>query len=330
MNKPINFVIYGCGMIANIHAISIGDTPGAVLYGACDKNIKAAKRFSEKYGVHHFETFEDVLSCNDVDAVSICTPSGTHASLCVMALNAGKNVVVEKPMAINVEQCDEIIEACERSRCKLSVISQLRTNPDILMAKEIVESGALGKIVLCDLYMKYYRSTEYYNSSWRGTRAMDGGGALMNQGIHGIDLLQYIVGPIKNVKSFVKTLCHNIEVEDTAVSVAEFENGAVGVIEASTAVYPGFNRKIEINGSRGTLVLTENQISKLVIEGDEVQLKDVERRQGASDASKLDTAEHTNQYINIVNAFFGKEPLLVDHIEGKKAVEIICNIYKDI
>lgn len=327
MDKTIRFAIYGCGMIANIHALALEKTENALLVGAGDIKKEFAKKFCEKYGIKIYEAFEEIISDEKIDAVCLCTPNGTHAELAIKALEKDKNVVLEKPMATTVADCDRIIDACKKSKGKLTVISQLRTGEDVIKAKNIVESGALGKIVLCDLYMKYYRSEEYFKGSWKGTKEMDGGGALMNQGIHGVDILQYIAGPIKEIKSVVKTLVHDIEVEDTAVSVLEFESGAIGVIEAATSVYPGFDRRIEINGSKGSLVLKENKIETLITEEGDCLSENIDKSTTANDPTKVDIEGHIKQFSNFVRTLNGKEGLIVDEYEGKKAVEIIERIY---
>lgn len=328
--KKIRFAIYGCGMIANIHATAINEIKNADLIGAGDIKEEFAARFAEKYGIKTFPDYESLIHSDEIDAICICTPSGTHANLAIEAINCGKNVVLEKPMAITVEECDRIVEACEKSTGKLMVISQLRTVPDVKRAKEIIASGALGKITICDVHMKYYRSPEYFKGSWKGTKKMDGGGALMNQGIHGIDLLQYICGPIKNIQSCVRTLVHDIEVEDTAVAIAEFESGAIGVIEATTSVYPGFNRVIEVCGSRGSLVLKEGRLEKVLLADGEIhETVIVNDSDDANDPTKVKTEGHRNQISGFVNMLLGKGNVeICDQYEGRKAVEIIERIYK--
>ena len=323
-----NFVIYGCGLISTVHAEAVKSLENANLLGCCDVRAESAKAFAEKYNIKCYETIDDVLADKQVDVVCICTPSGTHAELAIKFLNAGINVVVEKPMALNTADCDKIIEAAEKSGAKITVISQLRTADDVNRAREIVQSGALGKLVLCDLHMKYYRSKEYYNNSWRGTKKMDGGGALMNQGIHGVDLLQYIVGPIKNLNSICRTLVHDIEVEDTAVAVVEYENGALGVIEATTAANPSYDREMKIHGSNGCIEICDNCIQRLVIDGVEHPCGTYQSVGSSSDPSKVQYFEHAKQIAKFIDVIDGKETDYVSGYEGKKAVDIIERIYK--
>jgi predicted dehydrogenase len=231
-------------------------------------------------------------------------------------------------MALSTAEADALVKASEEAGKLVTVISQLRFSEDIQKVKRLVAENAFGKISLCNLYMKYYRSPSYYSSSpWKGTLKFDGGGALMNQGIHGVDLLQYLVGGVKHVQGKIATLSHRIEVEDTVVATVELENGALGVIVGSTCAYPGFERRIEIHGETGYAILTENYIAQLMIDGKVVPLKEFSASKTAQDASAVDSECHTLQIENLLDAIEGKAPLLVDCREGKKAVEIIEKIY---
>ncbi len=195
-----------------------------------------AEDFAKNNNCRVFDTYEEMLNRGEIDVVSICTPSGTHAPLAIEAANHGKNVIVEKPVAITQQQIDDIVAAVEKNNVKLSVISQLRFDKNIQKVKKAIENGELGDLIIGDIYMKYYRAPEYYSSSgWRGTWAMDGGGALMNQGIHGIDILQYLVGPVKSVLGICKTLARDIEVEERGEILTIY--GCCGVDEFNYAVH---------------------------------------------------------------------------------------------
>ena len=331
MNKKVKFAIYGCGLIANTHIRALQSLDTVTVVGVGDINLEAAKSFAEKYGVSKvFESYDEILSSHEVEAICVCTPSGTHASLGIMALEHDKNVVLEKPMAITTEDCDRIIAARQKSRGKVLVISQLRAHADVRRAKSIIDSGALGKICVCDVFMKYYRKPDYYKGSWRGTKKMDGGGALMNQGIHGVDLLIHLCGEVKNVRSIVRTSLHDIEVEDTAIALLEFESGAVGIIETTTCAYPGFNRRIEIAGSDGAIIINEGAIERLVIRGQNLDERNViETSEKASDPRVSDISDHRNQLSEFVDVLLGDERISwCDENEGRKAVSLIEQIYK--
>ena len=327
--KNYKFAIFGCGVIAGFHAAAIADLVGGELYACADVYPPAAEKFAEKHGIVMHSDFDGLLKDENVDIINICTPSGTHAELAIRALEAGKNVVLEKPMAITVADCDRIIEVAAKSKGKITVISQLRTSSGILRAREIINSGVLGKIVLAELNMKYYRAPEYFKGSWRGTKKMDGGGALMNQGIHGVDLLQFLMGPVKNIQSIVRTLEHEIEVEDTAVCTLEFANSALGVIVASTATHPGFERQIRINGTRGAVEIVENQIVRLVVDGVDEPCDKFDGVSGASNAASISHVGHTKQLQIFIDVLSGENLEYINEFEGKKAVEIIETIYRN-
>ena len=192
-DKKLRFGILGCGMIAKFHADAITSLENAILFGAADNNPATAQKYAAKYGIKAYGDYDQMLNDPQIDAVCICTPSGFHAENALKALKAGKNVVLEKPMALNTADADKIIATCTETGKKLTVICQLRFSEDILRVKKLISEDAFGKIVMCNLSMKYWREEEYYSqSAWKGTKKFDGGGALMNQGIHGIDLLLYI------------------------------------------------------------------------------------------------------------------------------------------
>lgn len=327
--RNIRFGILGCGLIASVHADAISHIENATLVGVADNKYEFAESFAQKRGVKAFNDYFDMLSSLEIDVVCICTPSCFHAQNAIDALNRGKHVVLEKPMALSTKDADLVINTCKKTGNFVTVVSQLRFSEDILRVKKLIEDGALGKITLCELNMRYYRSPEYYSSSpWKGTLKFDGGGALMNQGIHGIDLFEYMVGNIKNVNGIIKTLLHDIEVEDTAVATVEFSNGALGTIMASSCAYPGFNRKITINGSDGYVILSENNVEKLVIKDTICEEYNLEKLSTSNDPSGVSYEYHKRQLQNLISAINGEEKLLIDANEGKKAVKVIETIYQ--
>ncbi|MBQ8341674.1 MAG: Gfo/Idh/MocA family oxidoreductase [Clostridia bacterium] len=322
------FGILGCGMIAGIHANAICTIPEALLVGVADANAERAAQFAAQHGVRAYESYDQMLSDPEIDVICICTPSGFHAENALAALQHGKHVVLEKPMALSVESADRIVAACERAGKLLTVISQLRFSEDVQRVKALLAENAFGRVALCSLYMKYHRSKEYYASSpWKGTKAFDGGGALMNQGIHGVDLLEYIVGPVREVTGKARTLSHKIEVEDTAVAMLEFENGALGVIEASTCAYPGFERRIEIHGDKGYVMLRDNKIEKMMVNGEEISAE-VTDTGTSRDPAALNCEMHRRQIQNLLAAIRGEEALVVDAREGRKAIRVIEAVYR--
>ena len=332
MDRKIRFGIIGCGIIANWHANAIMAIEDAELVGVTDNNPEGSHAFSQRYGVQVFESLENILSCKEIDAVCICTPSGLHAPQAILSAKAGKHIIVEKPMALGLPSADEVIAACEANNVKMEVISQLRYTKAVRKLKEAVDSGLLGRIVAGDIYMKFYRSQEYYDKgSWRGTWEMDGGGALMNQGIHGVDLLRYIMGPVKTITAHTRTLIRKIEVEDTAAAVLEFASGALGIIQATTSIYPGYPRRLEINGDKGSIVLEEDSIARWDVEGEAVP-EDVIIQSTTSKASSnpvsFGNEGHILQIRDMVEAIKNDRKPLVDQYEGRKPIEIIMAVYE--
>lgn len=325
----IGFGILGCGVVANSHAEAIRRMDGAELVGGVSAHLPKAEAFAERFGVSCYPDFETMLADERIDAVCICTPSGFHKDNAIQALRAGKHVVLEKPMAFTRAEAGEIEREARASGRVLTTVCQLRFFPDVQRAKKIIEEQTLGELVFCDLSMKYWRSPEYYTAGgWRGTKALDGGGALMNQGIHGVDLLLYIVGDAKVVYAKNRTRFHDIEVEDASVAVLEFENGAMGTIEASTCANPGFERRIEINGTRGAMVLVEGRIHKLIVDGKPLVDGGDTAASGMAGSNAVPAWEpYTWQLGNFIGAIHGKEELLLTAAEGSRAVGIIEDIY---
>lgn len=330
--RRLGFGIIGCGMIAEYHVSALEDlSDKARIIGVADPVIESARRLAGRHDLCVFESTEALLASKDVDVVCICTPSGYHAENIIAASEAGKHVVVEKPMAITKEQLDAVESCCRKNGTVFSVISQLRFARDIRRAKFAINEGELGRVVTADMYMKYNRSQEYYDSgAWRGTWKLDGGGALMNQGIHGVDLLQYLVGDVISVFGVAKTLSRRIEVEDTLSAVLEFQNGAIGVIQATTSVYPGYPRRLEINGDNGTIVVEETAITRMDISGSKTE--DIILRPtvatSASSASSINSDYHTAQLSDVIDAIKEHRAPAVDIVEGRKAVDIILAIYR--
>ena len=336
--KTYGFGIIGCGMISDFHAAAILELEHGQLVGVSSRNADNAKRLTDKYNVEGYSDYNELLKRSDLDIVCICTPSGAHLEPAIATAEAGKHVVVEKPLEITLQRCDEIIQACDETGVQLCAIFNSRFTEGAELVKSTIESGRFGKLTLGDAYVKWYRSQEYYDSGgWRGTWDLDGGGALMNQSIHAIDLLQYFMGPVKSVQAFTDTLAHErIEVEDVAVAALRFKNGALGVIEGTTATYPGMFKKTEICGTKGTAILEEEDIVKWEFElelPEDSQIREKFTQQtdtggGASDPRAINHANHRRQLENLINGLENDASILVDGREGRKAVEIILAIYQ--
>lgn len=336
--KNYGFGIIGCGMIANFHAKAISELENGRLVAVGSRNQTNAERLAKEYSVQWYTDYMELLKRDDIDIVNICTPSGTHLELACLAAKAGKHVIIEKPIEITLERVDSIIDACHIHKVKLGVVFPSRFTEASRLTKEAIEKGRLGRLTLADAYVKWYRSQAYYDTGgWKGTWKLDGGGALMNQSIHAIDLLQWFAGPVKNVCAITDRLVHkNIEVEDTAVAVLRFKNGALGCIEGATSVYPGFLKRLELSGERGSIIIEEEDILcwQFTDERDEdkkIRETFMSKRSGAggaSDPKAISYTGHKRQFEDFIASIEqGREPL-VNGIEGRKSVEIILAIYK--
>lgn len=328
MKEPIRFGIAGCGSVAEFHAQAIQNTPGVVLTACCSGHADRARTFAGQWGIQAFDTLDQMLA-GPVDAVCLCTPSGLHASQALTALAAGKHLVVEKPLCLTLEDADRILAAAEAADRKVCVISQMRFQPAVQAVKQALDAGAFGQLVCAQLSMNYYRTEEYYRAGgWRGTRAMDGGGALMNQGIHGVDLLRWLMGPVRSIRASAKAALHAIEVEDTAAALLEFENGALGTLTASTACRPGSPRRLDICGTLGGVTLEEDALVRWDLEMPcPVPVGPRSENGGAADPKAIGAAGHTLQIANFVDAVLHGAPLLVDAQQGRQALEVVLGVY---
>ena len=329
MNK-VRFALIGCGMIARIHGAAIARIPEACLTGVFDPNMASAERFAQEHKVTVYPTMEALLASPEVDAVCICTPSGLHASQAVAAMEAGKHMVCEKPMSLTLADADRMIETAERTGVKTCVISQYRFSDATREVRRAIQEGAFGRIVSGSLQMKYYRSLEYYASgAWRGTWEMDGGGCLMNQGIHGIDVFRYLMGPLKSLSAITKTLTRPVEVEDSAAAIVEFANGAIGTIEGSTTCFPGYPRRIEICGDKGSVVMEEDSILRWDLPIPcRIPVGKNAQNVASSDPGAIACSGHVTQIQNLVDAVLHGAPLMADVSTGRPPLEVILGIYE--
>jgi UDP-N-acetyl-2-amino-2-deoxyglucuronate dehydrogenase len=334
----LGFGVIGCGMISRFHARAIAEVRGARLIGGFDVVPGAAEKFANEFGVRAYSRLDDLLADSAVDAVIIGTPSGAHRDPAVAAARAGKHVVVEKPLEITLRRCDQIIAACAKAGVTLSTIFPSRFHDSSRLLKKAVEQGRFGRLVLGDAIVKWRRTQEYYDSgAWRGTWELDGGGALMNQAIHSVDLLLWLMGPAVEVQAQTALLAHErIAVEDVAAATVKFANGALGVIEASTAVYPGYLKRIEIHGDAGTAVMEEEDIVRWdfakrtaadAIVADTMALKK-SGGGGAADPAAIGHHGHARQLRDVVKAIQKGTSPLIDGPEGRRSVELILAVYK--
>lgn len=261
--KQVRYAIVGCGSISKTHLKALAGVPQACLTAACDLSLERAQATVGDQG-RAYTDYQQMLQDKEVDAVLILTASGMHADMGIQAARAGKHVVVEKPIDISVEKARALIRACDENGVKLSCIFQHRFDTDTLALKKVIDEGKLGRLDAGCCHTKWYRNQAYYDEvAWRGTKKLDGGGALMNQGIHQLDLFQHLMGEVDEVFAYCATRAHErIDVEDLCMATLRFKNGALGLMEASTVATPGFYTRIDVNGSEGTVILQNNTVQE--------------------------------------------------------------------
>lgn len=329
--------IVGCGMIAKFHAKAIAELKGSKLVGCHSRSPDKANAFANEHGGTGYDDLEQMLKNPNIDIVTICTPSGAHLEPAVLAAKYGKHVLVEKPLEVTTARCDRLIAACEKYGVQLGTIFPSRFHQSAQTLKQAIAQERFGQIATADAIVKWYRTQQYYDSGkWRGTWKLDGGGALMNQAIHSVDLLLWLMGPVRSVSAITALRAHErIEVEDTANAVVEFESGALGTIVATTAAYPGSLKRIEVSGSAGSAILEEQaliqwQFAKPQRQDAKIlkQLEGNETGGGAADPAAIGHAAHRDLFKDFLKSIQLKTPSSIDGKQGRRSVELIEAIYK--
>ncbi len=333
MKRKVKWAIVGCGVISKCHADALSLAENAELYAVCDIIKEKAEKLAEEFSVPKVYTkLEDVLNDSEVEVVSICTPSGMHGEMCIAAAKAGKHILCEKPMEITSEKLQRVITELEKYPVKMGCVFQRRCDAKFIAVKNAVQSGKFGKLVLAYAYLKYYRDQNYYDSGdWRATWELDGGGALMNQGVHGIDLLLWIAGDAQSVFGRCATQVRNIEVEDTAIASLKFKNGAFGNIEGTTSVYPAQDTRLEIHMEKGSITVSDAGILEWKHLEDENEAAPVIEEPVFAckdDPSKLPSTSHYIPVTDMADAVINDRKPAVTPTEACKAVEMILAIYK--
>mgnify|MGYP002713228080 FL=1 len=335
----VGYGIIGCGNIGPVHAAAIAEVRGAKLVGVADVRMETAKKLADQYGADAFDDYKEMLKRDDIHAISLCVPSGLRAEIAVDCAKAGKNILSEKPLDVTTKRIDKIINAAEKAGVNLGCIFQSRFAEGSEQIRKALDQGRFGKVVLGDAYIKWYRSQEYYDSgAWRGTWKFDGGGALMNQGIHYIDLLQWFMGPVKSVFARTALVNHEgLEVEDLATAILEFESGAQGVIEGSTAIWPGHPARVEIHGTEGSAAMEDGKVvswqfsKKMAIDKkiEAAMAGESALGSGASDPlASLKIEGHRRQIADFTKAIQKGVRPAIEGKEGRLAVALIEAIYK--
>jgi predicted dehydrogenase len=324
--------IIGAGNISETHARAIQALPDVEVAAVTGSNLARAQTLASQFGGSSYASFGDFLAHKPMDFVIIGSPSGLHAEHGIAAASRGLHVLVEKPIDIALDRVDALIQASRKANVKLGVIFQDRTKPDLRRLRHLIRSGGIGTPILVDARVKWYRPPEYYSKShWRGTWALDGGGALMNQGIHTVDLLLWLIGDVKRVYARAVTALHDIEAEDTLVATVEFDGGAVGTLLATTAAYPGYDRRVEITGSKGTVILQRDTVTSLDLIQQTSDFETTEPQDtnaSATTAVVSDVRGHSAVIADFIRAILtGKDPLC-DGLEGRRSLAVARAIYE--
>jgi UDP-N-acetyl-2-amino-2-deoxyglucuronate dehydrogenase len=332
MSQELNFAIVGTGSIAGHFIKSIAEIEGCTVTALCSSGIVRAQEAEKKFGIRAYHHLPELLENELIDIVCVCTASGNHLEPARQAAMAGKHVLCEKPLEINTERVDQMIAICEEHGVKLGCIFQNRFNEDFIRMRDMVQKGQLGTLVAVNAVVPWYRSESYYaGSHWRGTLRGDGGGALINQGIHTVDLFQVLGGEISEVYGQVRTMTHAIEGEDLAMAIVHFKNGALGQIQASTSMWPGYPERLEVYGEKGSLILEGGRLSQINIQGME-QTGEGEKPKGSatgsSDPMAISHEPHRRQIEDFATAVRENRAPLVDGREGRKSVQLIEAIYR--
>jgi UDP-N-acetyl-2-amino-2-deoxyglucuronate dehydrogenase len=334
--RPLGFGIVGAGVISSIQARAIASLPHAQIVAVTDIAPERATSFAATYECGAERDLDALLARDDVDVVSVCVPSGLHAQVGIRAAAAGKHLVVEKPIDVSLEAADRLITAAATARVALTVISQHRFDRGLIELRRLLDEAQLGRLVLGEASTKWYRSQAYYDSAaWRGTWALDGG-SLMNQGIHYADLLLWTMGPVAEVTALFSTETHLIEAEDTALAVLRFTSGAVGTIVASTAVFPGFAQRLEVSGTRGTVVIEDGEIIRCDLSADGAEPGVRGRRDARGSApsaaaakpADLEIASHAAQIADLLDAIDEGRAPSVTGADGRAVLEIVQAVYE--
>jgi UDP-N-acetyl-2-amino-2-deoxyglucuronate dehydrogenase len=322
--------LIGAGNISDTHARAASAIPGVKIAAVYAPTRHHAVGLATAHGAAAYDTFDAFLDHRPMDMVAIGSPSGLHGEHGIAAARHGLHVLVEKPLEITTARADALIAEAARARVTLGVIFQDRLKPDVVRLRKLVDDGDLGKPILGTARVKWYRADEYYRQSrWRGTKALDGGGALINQAIHTVDLLLWCFGPVRRVFGRIATAFHPIEAEDTAVAVLEFTNGALATIEATTAAFPGYARRLELTGSEGTTMLDGDRLVTVDVRGRQ-PAQHVEPAAAVSAASPVvaDASAHQRVFEDFIRAVSTGTPPACDGMSGRVSVEVIDAIYR--
>jgi predicted dehydrogenase len=323
--------LIGAGNISNTHARAVAAIPGAEIVAVYGPNREKTEKLASTHHATAYSDLDSLLAHRPMEMVIIGSPSGYHAEQGIAAARHKLHVLVEKPIDIRTDRADALIEACDRAGILCGVIFQERYHPNNLKVKKLIDDGSLGKPLLVNAHVPWYRPPEYYSkSNWHGVRAIDGGGALINQGVHTVDFLIWLMGDVARVQARTATLLQKMECEDTVLAILDFANGALGTLQVTTAEYPGYERRVEVTGTEGTLIL----------EGDLIVAADLRKKQEglvspraagagerASSSVVNDISGHTAAIADFIQVVRDGGKLVCDGREGRRSLDLVERIY---
>jgi len=328
----IHIGLTGGGNITHTHARAVRAIPGAEISAIYGTRSDRVRKLCDEFGGTAYENLDAFLSHQPLDMVILGSPSGVHASEGIAAAARGLHVLTEKPVDVSTTRVDALIAAADQARVKLGVLFQDRMKPGIAKLKEFVDGGAIGKPLFVEARVKWFRPEEYYSQShWRGTFALDGGGALINQAVHTVDLLLWVLGDVQRVQARTATALHKIEAEDTVAVILEFANGATGLLHATTAAYPGYPRRVEISGTNGTVILEHDRLIAADLreaKGTGLGNTSGDANQSASTAVVSDFSGHQALIEDFMEAIRRNRKPACDGVEGRRSVALIEAIYR--
>jgi predicted dehydrogenase len=327
----IGLGVIGAGLVGPTHAAAAARAPGSRLVAVCDLMMDRAEAVAEQHGAIPLTDVDALLARDDIQIVSICLPTRLHLEVAERAVAAGKHIIVEKPLELSLERADRLLRAAKAHNVQVAAIFNRRFIPALKATKRAVEEGLLGELIAADMYYKSFRTQEYYDDSgWRGTWEVEGGAALINQGIHGVDLLRWVAGPVARIFGYTDHLRRAIEADDTTAAVARYANGAMGVIQAMTSIEPRLPDRLEYHGTRGTIQLSNYRIANWVVPGAESWPEAVRAEEEAllASARSLESAGHHAQIADMVAAVREGRPPAVTGEDGRQSLAVVLALYE--
>ncbi|MBU2975478.1 Gfo/Idh/MocA family protein [Zobellia sp. B3R18] len=322
--------IIGTGSIVHTYVKCLSELEGVRIVGLCTKSADRVEQLKADFGLPIYSDLNTFVQHPEIDLVCVCNESGKHSIAIEAAAKAGKHILSEKPLEVTTEKIDGLIALCEERKVLLGCVLQNRCSTDYKQVENAIKSGKLGKLLMGNASINWYRSQAYYaNSKWRGTKKLDGGAAFINQGIHTVDLLQNLMGPAVSVFANVQTRVHEIEGEDVGAVLVNYENGAMGTITAGTALFPGYPERVEVYGEKGSIIMEGGKIIAWNVKGEDApELTSKEQGSGATDPTAIGHHNHKVVLQDMVNAIRENRKPMVDGAEARKSVALVNAIYR--